>query len=281
MKRKRLKTVLCIAASDPSCGAGIQADIKTASALGCYALSALSALTIQNTTGVFELAALPPCFISGQLKALAEDITIDAVKIGAIASEGAVLAIADFLRKKIFKNIVADPVIAASDGFVFLRRKALLTYKKKLLPLTDIITPNIPEAELLSGIKISRAKDMEEAAVRIADLGVGSVLVKGGHSRGKTATDCLYLPDTKRMIWFGAPRINTPNSHGTGCALSTAIASCLASGADTGEGMIKAVKSAKEFLNSALAGSRNYKLGAGRGPLNHFYNYKQNRPQKL
>lgn len=283
MKRKRLKTVLCIAASDPSCGAGVQADIKTAAALGCYALGALSALTIQNTAGVFRVAALAPDLIRGQLNALAEDIEIDAVKIGALASDGAVRAIADFLRENKLKNVVADPVIAATGGFIFLSGGALRTYKKILLPLTDLITPNIPEAELLSGIRINCAKDIEDAAGRIAGLGAGGVLIKGGHSRGRIAADCLYLRDKRTTLWLGAKRIATPNSHGTGCALSTAIASRLALAANGAKGprrggvaggeMIRAVKAAKEYVRGALAGSRGYELGAGRGPLNHFHDH--------
>ena len=255
-----MKTALSIAGSDPSGGAGIQADIKTMTANGVYAMTAVTALTAPNTTGVQGILEVTPDFLTLQLDSVFSDIFPDAVKTGMVASAPLIEAIADRLTAWQAKNIVVDPVMVATSGSRLLREEAMEALRRKLLPLAAVITPNIPEAELLSGRTIRTRKDMADAAARIhGDCGC-AVLCKGGHSV-EDASDLLY--DGSSFRWFEGRRIENPNTHGTGCTLSSAIAANLAKGLPLEE----AVDRAKQYISGALAAMLD--LGKGSGPLDH------------
>ena len=255
-----MKTALSIAGSDPSGGAGIQADIKTMMANGVYAMTAVTALTAQNTTGVQGILEVTPDFLTLQLDSVFSDIFPDAVKTGMVASAPLIEAIADRLTAWQAKNIVVDPVMVATSGSRLLREEAMEALRRKLLPLAAVITPNIPEAELLSGRTIRTRKDMADAAARIhGDCGC-AVLCKGVHSV-EDASDLLY--DGSGFRWFEGRRIENPNTHGTGCTLSSAIAANLAKGLPLEE----AVDRAKQYISGALAAMLD--LGKGSGPLDH------------
>ncbi|MCR5121031.1 MAG: bifunctional hydroxymethylpyrimidine kinase/phosphomethylpyrimidine kinase [Ruminococcus sp.] len=257
-----MKTALTIAGSDSSGGAGIQADIKTMTVHGVYAMSAVTALTAQNTVGVAAVMESSPEFLSSQLDCVFTDIFPDAVKIGMVSSAGLINVIADKLKQYGAKNIVLDPVMVATSGAKLISDEAVGTLTERLMPLADIITPNIPEAEVLTGITISSAADMEKAAREIFDKFGCAVLLKGGHSLND-ANDYLFGADGGR--WFAGRRIDNPNTHGTGCTLSSAIASNLALGCDIPE----AVERAKRYLSGALSAMLD--LGKGSGPMNHAY----------
>lgn len=258
-----IRTVLTIAGSDSSGGAGIQADIKTMIMNGVYAMSAVTALTAQNTTGVRAVMEATPEFLGQQLDAVFEDIYPDAVKIGMVSSEGLIRMIADKLRQYQAKRIVLDPVMVSTSGSSLMKDDAREALIHELLPLATLITPNIPEAEVLSGMSIKGKEDMEAAARKLGTSGAGAVLLKGGHSISD-ADDLLYADGT--FTWFPGRRIDNPNTHGTGCTLSSAIASNLAKDMS----MEEAVREAKEYISSALEAGLD--LGAGSGPLNHAYN---------
>ncbi len=260
-----MKTALTIAGSDCSGGAGIQADIKTMMANGVYAMSAITALTAQNTTGVSGILDVTPEFLTMQLDMIFTDIYPDAVKIGMVSSAPLIDAIADSLSKYKAKNIVVDPVMVATSGSKLLKDDALTTLTKRLLPLATIATPNIPEAEILIENKITSQSDMEAAARTIFDKYGCSVLLKGGHNLND-ANDLLY--DGKEEHWFYGERINNPNTHGTGCTLSSAIASNLAKGYP----LKTAVERSKKYISGALADMLD--LGSGSGPMNHAFDYK-------
>lgn len=255
-----MKTALTIAGSDSSGGAGIQADIKTMMANGVYAMSAVTALTAQNTAGVAGIMEAEPEFLGRQLDCVFTDIRPDAVKIGMVSSPGLIAVIADKLIQYKAENIVLDPVMVATSGASLISSDAVNGLKKKLIPLADILTPNIPEAEVLSGMQISSAEDMEKAAERIGEMYGCAVLMKGGHSLND-ANDYLYRKNAGR--WFGGRRIMNPNTHGTGCTLSSAIASNLAKGFD----LDTSVERAKEYISGALAAMLD--LGKGSGPMDH------------
>lgn len=255
-----MKTALTIAGSDSCGGAGIQADIKTMTANGVYAMSAITALTAQNTTGVAAISEVPPQFLRKQLAAVFEDIFPDAVKIGMVSSAELIEAIAESLSAYKAKNIVVDPVMVATSGSRLISESAVETLKERLLPIAALVTPNIPEAEMLTGLKISGEEDMLNAARSIGEKYGCAVLCKGGHSIND-ANDLLYADGEYR--WFCGKRINNPNTHGTGCTLSSAIASNLAKGYD----MIQSVERAKEYISGALSSMLD--LGKGSGPLNH------------
>lgn len=257
-----MKTSMTIAGSDSSGGAGIQADIKTMTANGVYAMSAITALTAQNTTGVTSILEVSPKFLEEQIVANVTDIFPDSVKTGMVASSSLIKVIADSIKKYNLKNIVVDPVMVATSGAKLITDDAIDTLKKNLLPLATIITPNIPEAEVLSDMKISTTSDMEQAAKIIFDTFGCAVLLKGGHNIND-ANDYLYTKD--EQIWFHSKRINNPNTHGTGCTLSSAIASNLAKGLS----IKQAVENAKQYISGALNSMLN--LGKGSGPLNHAY----------
>lgn len=257
-----MKTAMTIAGSDSSGGAGIQADIKTMTANGVYAMSAITALTAQNTTGVTSILEVSPKFLEEQIVANVTDIFPDSVKTGMVASSSLIKVIADSIKKYNLKNIVVDPVMVATSGAKLITDDAIDTLKKNLLPLATIITPNIPEAEVLSDMKISTTSDMEQAAKTIFDTFGCAVLLKGGHNIND-ANDYLYTKD--EQIWFHSKRINNPNTHGTGCTLSSAIASNLAKGLS----IKQAVENAKEYISGALNSMLD--LGKGSGPLNHAF----------
>ena len=260
-----MKTALTIAGSDSSGGAGIQADIKTMTANGVYAMSAVTALTAQNTTGVYGILESTPEFLASQLDYIFTDIFPDAVKTGMVSSTGLIEVIADKLKQYKAKNIVVDPVMVATSGSRLISQEAVDALKELLLPLATVLTPNIPEAEVLSGLTISGPADMEKAAQAIGKAYGCAVLCKGGHDLND-ANDLLWRDGTCK--WFHGRRIDNPNTHGTGCTLSSAIASNLAKGCD----LDTAVERAKAYLSGALAAMLD--LGAGQGPMDHLFDLK-------
>ena len=256
----KCKTALTIAGSDCSGGAGIQADIKTMTVNGVYAMSAITAMTAQNTTGVKAIQESTPEFLKQQLDAVFEDIYPDAVKIGMVSSSELIRVIADRLAYYGAGNIVVDPVMVASSGSALMKSEAVRALTEELLPVASLVTPNIPEAQVLSGMIIESKEDMITAAKQIGDSCHCAVLLKGGHSIND-ANDLLYA--NGELVWFEGKRIDNPNTHGTGCTLSSAIASNLAKGFSLAE----SVKRAKEYISGALAAMLN--LGKGSGPMMH------------
>lgn len=257
-----MKTALTIAGSDSCGGAGIQADIKTMTMNGVYAMSAITSLTAQNTTGVTGISDVTPDFLKKQLDAVFTDIFPDAVKIGMVSSAVLIEVISERLSFYRARNIVVDPVMVATSGARLISEEAISTLKEKLLPLAAVVTPNIPEAEVLSETRIADKADMEKAAELISRRYSCSVLVKGGHSIND-ANDLLV--ENGRATWFSGKRIDNPNTHGTGCTLSSAIASNLAKGND----LCSSVRLAKEYISGALASMLD--LGKGSGPMNHAF----------
>ena len=255
-----MKTTLTIAGSDSSGGAGIQADIKTMTANGVYAMSAITALTAQNTTGVRGIFETTPEFLAQQLDAVFTDIFPDAVKIGMVSSAPLIHVIAEKLRTYGAKHIVVDPVMVATSGSRLLRDDAMQALTSELLPLAEVVTPNIPEAEILAGMSITDAAGMEAAAKAISERYGCCVLCKGGH-KVNDADDLLWRSGSGK--WFRGKRINNPNTHGTGCTLSSAIASNLAKGYD----LDTSVQRAKAYISGALSAMLN--LGHGSGPMDH------------
>ena len=260
-----MKTALTIAGSDSSGGAGIQADIKTMTANGVFAMSAVTALTAQNTTGVTDILESTPLFLEEQLDAVFTDIFPDAVKIGMVSSAELIAAIARKLKQYGAKRIVVDPVMVATSGAKLLRDDAIETLKRELLPLAAVLTPNIPEAEILSGRTITDAAGMEAAARAISETYGCAVLCKGGHQIND-ADDLLWRDGAGK--WFRGKRIHNPNTHGTGCTLSSAIASNLAKGYD----LDTAVERAKDYISGALGAMLD--LGHGSGPMDHTFDLK-------
>ena len=260
-----MKTALTIAGSDSCGGAGIQADIKTMTVNGVYAMSAVTALTAQNTTGVKDIMEVSSSFLKEQLECIFTDIYPDSVKIGMIASKELIKTVKDTLVKYKAKNIVLDPVMVATSGAKLISDDAIDTLKKELLPIAAVATPNIPEAEVLSGMKISSKEDMEAAAVRISEENHCAVLLKGGHNLNDTND---LLADGKNITWFKGKKIDNPNTHGTGCTLSSAIAANLAKGFS----LVDSVKKAKEYISGALNAMLD--LGKGSGPMNHGFMIK-------
>ena len=255
-----MKTALTIAGSDSSGGAGIQADIKTMTCNGIYAMSAVTALTAQNTTGVTAIMEVTPDFLYQQIKTVVTDIFPDAVKTGMASSSPLIHVISESITEFNLKNIVVDPVMVATSGARLISDEAIETLKTELLPKATVITPNIPEAEVLCGLKISNNEEMEKAAEKIFSSFGCAVLLKGGHNLND-ANDFLF--DGKTGSWFYGKRINNPNTHGTGCTLSSAIASGLAKGLSLAE----AVRQAKEYISGAL--NEMLDLGKGSGPMAH------------
>lgn len=260
-----MKTALTIAGSDSSGGAGIQADIKTMTANGVFATCAVTALTAQNTTGVTDILESTPHFLAEQLDAVFTDIVPDAVKIGMVSSAELIAVIAEKLRQYGAERVVVDPVMVATSGAKLLRDDAIQALTSQLLPLATVLTPNIPEAEILSGLTITDAAGMEAAARTISQRYGCAVLCKGGHSLND-ANDYLYCQGQGR--WFLGQRIENPNTHGTGCTLSSAIAANLAKGYD----LDRSVERAKAYISGALAAMLD--LGRGSGPMNHMFDLK-------
>ena len=257
-----MKQVLTIAGSDSSGGAGIQADIKTITAHKMYAMSAITALTAQNTTGVYGIMEVPAEFVGKQLDCIFNDIRPDAVKIGMVSNSDIIEVIAEKLRQYDAKNIVVDPVMVSTSGCRLISNQALDALVAKLLPLGTVITPNIPEAEILCGFSIGDENDMVKAAQKLAEHFSGGVLVKGGHLVSD-ATDLLC--ENGRVTWYRSSRVDNPNTHGTGCTLSSAIACNLADGRTLDE----SIKNSKHYLTGALNAMLD--LGKGSGPLDHTY----------
>ena len=261
----KMKTALSIAGSDSSGGAGIQADMKAMSAHGIYAMTAITALTAQNTTGVTSILEATPEFLADQLDAVFTDIFPDAVKIGMVSNAALIRVVARKLRQYGARHIVVDPVMAATSGSKLMQEEAVETLMRELLPLAELVTPNIPEAEVLSGMEIRDAGDMERAARYIAGSCNCAVLLKGGHTLN-SSDDLLY--HNGALEWFHGRRIDNPNTHGTGCTLSSAIASNLAKGMY----LETAVRRAKDYISGALRAMLD--LGRGSGPLNHLFDLK-------
>jgi hydroxymethylpyrimidine/phosphomethylpyrimidine kinase len=260
----RYPRVLSIAGSDSGGGAGIQADLKTFSALGCYGMTAITALTAQNTTGVRSIHGVPLQHLVDQIDAVVEDIGVDAVKIGMLHSADTVRTVADALRRHGLRQVVLDPVMVATSGATLIDDDAIAVLVRELFPLASVVTPNLDEAALLVGRPLANEAEMEAAARQLLERGARAVLVKGGHLAGDGVSDLLLAPGAA-PLWLRAPRIPTPNTHGTGCTLSSAIASHLALGADLPE----AVARAREFVRGALQAGARVRTGAGSGPLNH------------
>lgn len=257
-----MHTVLSIAGSDSSGGAGIQADLKTITCLGEYGMTVITALTAQNTMGVEGVEAVSVQMVRSQIDAVFSDIRPEAVKLGMIATPDIMEAVCEKLKEYKAENIVVDPVMAATSGSSLMENRTVRTLKEKLIPMADIITPNILEAEVLSGIEIHGKEDMKKAAEAIADYGKGAVLIKGGHLE-ESADDLLYKDG--KAVWFSGKRLDNPNTHGTGCTLSSAIATFLAKGCS----MEESVEKAKAYVAGAI--EANLDLGKGRGPLKHNY----------
>ena len=257
-----MKTALTIAGSDSSGGAGIQADIKTMTANGVYAMSAITALTAQNTTGVQGIFEVSPDFLAQQLDSIFTDIRPDAVKIGMVSSTGLIEVIARKLREYRAENIVVDPVMVATSGAKLISDDAIAALKEHLLPLATVLTPNIPETEVLTGMAVRTPDDMVAAAKAISEQYRCAVLCKGGHQLND-ANDLLWRDGTSK--WFNGKRIDNPNTHGTGCTLSSAIASNLAKGYD----LDTSVQKAKAYISGALGAMLD--LGRGSGPMNHAF----------
>ena len=258
----KMKTALTIAGSDCSGGAGIQADLKTMTVNGVYAMSAITALTAQNTTGVAGILEVTPDFLKQQIDMIFDDIRPDAVKIGMVSSSALIRVIAERLRFYHAENIVVDPVMVATSGSALMKNDAVETLIDQLLPLATLVTPNIPEAQVLSGMSIETEEEMEAAARKIGDACHCAVLVKGGHNI-TDANDLLYTDG--KLQWFYGKRIDNPNTHGTGCTLSSAIAANLAKGYP----LTQSVQKAKEYISGALAAMLD--LGKGSGPMNHAF----------
>ena len=257
-------TTLTIAGSDSCGGAGVQADVKTMSALGCYAATAITAITVQNTLGVTAVHAVPPEIVAGQIRVVMDDIKPRAVKVGMVNDTATIIAIADALKDYDVEHIVVDPVMVATSGSRLMQDDAVEVFCKQLLPLATLLTPNIPETEVLSGITVS---DKESAALRILQLGCSNLLVKGGHLEGKKI-DRLYGEVEREYV---GENVVTRNTHGTGCTLSSAITSFLAQGLPVDE----AIGAAKEWLTKALRAGADVEIGKGHGPVNHFFDPKK------
>ena len=273
-----MKKVLTIAGSDSGGGAGIQADIKTISALGCYASSAITAVTVQNTLGVSGVHVVPTDIVEAQIDAVLSDIGADAVKIGMLFSADIVRAVARQLKAHEITSAVLDPVMVSTSGHTLFQSEAVTTLISDLIPLSRIITPNVPEAEvLLGGAKITEGSQLPEAAKELSQRFGVSVLLKAGHIEADTLVDILYCAEDRQLYELPALRVDTPNTHGTGCTMSSAIAAFLAKGFTLPE----AVKGAKDYVNNAIISGANYSIGHGHGPVNHFYHLPNNSPQIL
>jgi len=257
--------ILTIAGSDSSAGAGIQADLKTCAALGVYCTTAITAVTAQNTMGVTAVHALPPELVAAQIDAVVADIRPDAVKTGMLASAAIVEVVAAKLREHTLSHVVVDPVMVAKSGDRLLREDAVEALRELLLPLAEVVTPNIPEAEMLVGHSLHSDAEVREAGREIHSMGARNVVMKGGHREGDLAVDILF--DGRDFREFSAPRIQTTSTHGTGCTFASAIAAFLA----RGESVPEAVRQAKEYLTEALRNAG--PIGEGHGPVNHFWRW--------
>lgn len=260
--------VLTIAGSDSGGGAGIQADIKTISALGCYAASAITAVTVQNTLGVTAVHPVPEDIVEGQIRAVLEDIGADAVKIGMLQGSSTASLVARVLKDYGLKNIVLDPVMVSTSGHRLIEESAIPTLIEELIPIARVITPNIPEAEILLGGKILPDQaSLPKAAEELSGLTGVSVLLKAGHLSEDLLTDYFYDAERRELLELPSRRITTRNTHGTGCTMSSAFASLLARGASLPE----AARGAKDYISGAIESGAGYEIGHGHGPVNHFF----------
>ena len=267
MKKKYFR-VLTIAGSDSGGGAGIQADIKTISAMGCYASSAITAVTVQNTLGVQAVHPIPLDILEGQIDAILSDIGADAIKIGMLHSSKVVNLVAEMIEKYGIRNVVLDPVMVSTSGHKLIEDDAIESIKNRLIPLSRVITPNIPEAEILSGCKISSEQDFEQIAKKLSFNKSVSVLLKAGHLDNDCLVDYFYNVEDNTITLLPSKRVKTRNTHGTGCTLSSAFASALARGED----LTLAAKSAKKYIEQAIEFGAEYEIGHGHGPVNHGFN---------
>lgn len=263
--KKRYNTVLTIAGSDSGGGAGIQADIKAISAMGCYAASAITAITVQNTLGVQAVHPVPLDILRGQIDAVLSDIGADVVKIGMLHSSEVVILVAEMIEKYGITNVVLDPVMVSTSGHRLIEEDAVEVIKSRLLPLARVITPNVPEAEILAGCKIAGEDEFEAIARRLSDNGNVSVLMKAGHLSGDSLVDYFYNAEDDTITRLQSKRVQTKNTHGTGCTLSSAFAAALAKG----EGLTMAATSAKRYIEQAIISGAEYEIGKGHGPVNH------------
>ena len=263
------KRVLTIAGSDPSGGAGIQADLKTMSACGCYGMSAITAVVDENTVGVTGVHPIPVDFVQGQIKSVLDDIGADAIKIGMLHSSELIMAVKETLLSYPIKNIVLDPVMVATSGDKLLQDEAINTLKNELVPYVRVITPNIPEAEILLNDKIKNQADLFRVVKDLSCNRQVSVLLKAGHLTDNNLIDVFYNAETDEIIELQSQRINTLNTHGTGCTFSSAVASFLAQGNSLND----AVRNAKNYINQAIVYGSEYKIGGGHGPVHHFWNF--------
>lgn len=263
-------STLTIAGSDSCGGAGIQADLKTMSALGCYACSVVTAVTAQDTCQVSAVMDIPADLVAKQLQAVLDDIRPAAVKTGMLANAAITEAVADGLKRRQPVPLVVDPVMVATSGDPLVRQGTVRMLIERLLPLADLVTPNIPEAQILAGMELHGDADCWTAARRILDYGCGAVLIKGGHGSGVLKTDRLLMADGTRRV-LSSPVVDTPNTHGTGCTLSAAITAFLARGYN----MQEAVALAKGYLDKALEAGKEVTTGHGHGPVDHFFNPEQ------
>lgn len=267
--KKRYNTVLTIAGSDSGGGAGIQADIKAISAMGCYAASAITAITVQNTIGVHAVHPVPLDILRGQIDAVLSDIGADAIKIGMLHSAEVVNIVAEMIEKYGIRNVVLDPVMVSTSGHKLIEDNAVKEIQTRLMPLARVITPNIPEAEILAGCQITGEHDFDQIARRLSLNGSVSVLLKAGHLNGDTLVDYFYNAEDDTIIKLPSIRVHTKNTHGTGCTLSSAFAAALAKGED----LTCAARSSKKYIEQAIVSGAEYIIGNGHGPVNHFFTF--------
>jgi hydroxymethylpyrimidine/phosphomethylpyrimidine kinase len=264
---KAIRKALTIAGSDSGAGAGIQADLKTFAALGVYGTSAITAITAQNTVGVTQVLALHPDLVAAEIDAVISDIGAHALKTGMLANTAIIQTVAKKIQQHRLKNLVVDPVMVATSGDLLIKKNAVTALRSVLIPLAAVVTPNIPEAEELTGLTLHTPEDIEEAARRIVEMGAKTVVIKGGHRQGP-AVDLFF--DGKKFRALHAPRIRTKNTHGTGCTFSAAIAAYLAKG----ETSATAVSLAKQYITRAIRAG--FVVGAGHSPVHHFYRFWRN-----
>ncbi len=264
----QLPRALTVAGSDPSGGAGVQADLKTFTALGVYGMSAITSITVQNTEGVLKTFHLPADLVHEQIRAVVEDIGVDSAKTGMLGNGDIVSAVARAVQELGIENLVVDPIVKSSSGADLLDKHGVEALKRELLPLARLVTPNVPEAEVLCGMKISKLRDVELCAREIMETGVGAVLIKGGHLEGGKVIDLLYEGGDE-FHYIVRDRVRTKNTHGTGCTLSAAITAFMAKGLELKE----AVERARDYIQGAIENSLN--LGRGKGPLNHMWRLKE------
>lgn len=271
MNKKQYKRVLTIAGSDSGGGAGIQADIKAISAMGCFATSAITAVTVQNTLGVEAVHPIPVEILRGQIDAVLSDIGTDAVKIGMLHSSEVVEVVAEALARHAAPNVVLDPVMVSTSGHRLIEESAIETLKRVLLPRVRVITPNLPEAEILAGVKITSAEQFPAVARQLSQGGKISVLLKAGHLTDEEVVDVFYNAEEDTLTELPSHRIDTPNTHGTGCTLSSAFAAALAQGLP----LTEAARKAKEYIDRAIRSGADYAIGGGHGPVNHFWRFDE------